>query len=51
MRAIHRLAFFIPFAGEILWLLVGLASVGMMFTADNRQSVMDKVGDTVVIGS
>ena len=48
LRAANRLVLLIPAVGEILWLGVGLVSLGMMFNSDEHQSVMDKAADTVV---
>lgn len=48
MRAAHRLVFLLPVVGEILWLWIGAVSVGMIFSGERKQGVMDKVARTIV---
>jgi len=48
LRAANRLVFLVPVVGEILWMTIGLVSLGMMFNSEEHQSVMDRVSSTLV---
>ncbi len=48
-RAANRLLGFITGIGGIIALIIGIASLVMLFTDDRHQTVMDKIAGTVVV--
>ncbi len=49
LRALNRLVGLVPIVGSGIVLLVGLASLIMLFTDDQHRTVMDRVAATVVV--
>ncbi len=48
-RAINRVLGLVGTIGSVIGLVIGIASLVMLFTDDRNQTVMDKVAGTVVI--
>lgn len=49
LRSLNRLIALIPSFGSLISLLIGLASLIMLFTDDQHRTVMDRIATTVVI--
>jgi len=49
LRALNRVAGFIPFLGGLAVLIAAIASLIMLFTDDEHRTVMDRIAGTVVI--
>lgn len=49
LRSLNRLVTLVPIIGGLVGLLVGLASLVMLFSDDQHRTVMDRIASTVVI--
>jgi uncharacterized RDD family membrane protein YckC len=49
LRGVNRLVSFVPIVGSLIVLLVGLASLIMLFSDGQHRTVMDRIASTVVI--